>query len=35
MWSNQNAQAMYFASHVDGAPDSAWTQTDRAGRPVH
>lgn len=27
MWSNQNAQAMYFASHVDGAPDSAWTQT--------
>ena len=27
MWSNQNAQAMYFASHADGAPDSAWTQT--------
>lgn len=27
MWSNQNAQAMYFASHADGASDSAWTQT--------
>jgi hypothetical protein len=25
MWSNQNAQAMYFASHADGAPDSAWS----------
>jgi hypothetical protein len=27
MWSNQNAQAMYFATHDDCAPDSAWTQT--------
>jgi hypothetical protein len=27
MWSNQNAQAMYFASHDDCAPDSAWTLT--------
>jgi hypothetical protein len=25
MWSNQNADTMYFASHADGAPDSAWT----------
>ncbi|NNF56077.1 MAG: DNRLRE domain-containing protein, partial [Acidimicrobiales bacterium] len=24
MWSNQNDDAMYFASHVDGAPDNAW-----------
>jgi hypothetical protein len=31
MWSNQNAQAMYFASHTDGAPDSAWTQTTALG----
>ncbi len=31
MWSNQNAQAMYFASHADGAPDSAWTQTTALG----
>ena len=29
MWSNQNAavDALYFASHVDGAGDSAWTRT--------
>ena len=25
MWSNQNADTMYFASHADGAADSAWT----------
>jgi hypothetical protein len=31
MWSNQNAQAMYFASHADGAPDSAWAQTTALG----
>jgi hypothetical protein len=24
MWSNQNADAMYFAIHVDGAPDNMW-----------
>jgi hypothetical protein len=25
MWSNQTADTMYFASHADGAADSAWT----------
>ena len=25
MWSNQNDQAMYFAYHRDGDPDSSWT----------
>ncbi len=25
MWSNQNAPAMYFAVHADGAADTAWT----------
>lgn len=25
MWSNQKASALYFASHVDGAADTAWT----------
>jgi len=24
MWSNQNAAAMYFAVHTDGAPDTSW-----------
>ncbi len=27
LWSNQNDNAMYFASHDDGAPDSSWTST--------
>ena len=34
MWSNQNAQAMYFASHADGAPDSAWTLTTALAGPL-
>jgi hypothetical protein len=25
MWSNQNADTMFFATHVDGTADSAWT----------
>ena len=25
MWSNQNDSAIYFAHHLDGAPDSSWT----------
>ena len=25
MWSNQNDDAVYFAYHVDGAPDNQWT----------
>lgn len=25
MWSNQHDNAMYFASHIDGDPDSVWT----------
>ncbi|MGH2706839.1 MAG: hypothetical protein ACRDJF_00975 [Actinomycetota bacterium] len=25
MWSNQNDEAMYFAQHLDGAPDDQWT----------
>ncbi len=27
MWSNQNEDAMYFATHADGAPDNAWQLT--------
>lgn len=27
MWSNQNENAMYFATHADGAPDNAWQLT--------
>jgi hypothetical protein len=27
LWSNQAVDALYFASHVDGAADSAWTRT--------
>ena len=27
LWSNQKTSALYFASHVDGAADSAWSLT--------
>lgn len=27
LWSNQNTSSLYFASHVDGAPDTAWSLT--------
>ena len=33
MWSNQTDAAMYFATHVDGAPDSAWTVNEALSGP--
>ena len=34
MWSNQTVPAIYFASHADGAPDSAWTRTEALTGPL-
>jgi len=33
MWSNQNATAIYFASHVDGAADTEWNMSTALGAP--
>lgn len=33
MWSNQTDDAMYFASHADGADDSAWSEQLARGGP--
>jgi hypothetical protein len=34
MWSNQNTDTMYFASHVDGAGDTAWSEQTALGGPL-
>jgi hypothetical protein len=34
MWSNQADQAIYFATHVNGATDSAWTQETALSGPL-
>jgi len=33
MWSNQNTQAIYFASHIDGAADIEWNVSTALGAP--
>ncbi|HET7030618.1 MAG TPA: PKD domain-containing protein [Candidatus Limnocylindrales bacterium] len=30
MWSNQSTSHMYFSTHVDGTPDTAWTASEAA-----